>query len=50
MLVFTAPYLPWVLMAFSLLLHNSIPKDEICGMVVGHGEFPHPGPVDWAQS
>ena len=36
LLVFTAPYLPWVLMAFSLLLHNTIPKDEICGVAVGH--------------
>ncbi len=38
LLVFTAPYLPWVLMGFSLLLHGSIPKDEIMGVVVGHGE------------
>lgn len=35
-LVFTAPYLPWVLMAFSLVVHGTIPKDEICGVVVGH--------------
>ena len=40
-LVFTAPYLPWVLMAFSLLLHNTIPKDEICGIIVGHGKTNH---------
>lgn len=39
LLVFTAPYLPWVLMGFSLLLHGSIPKDEIMGVIVGHGEF-----------
>jgi Derlin-2/3 len=38
LLVFTAPYLPWVLMAFSLVIHSTIPKDEICGAVVGHGE------------
>lgn len=39
--VFTAPYLPWVLMGFSLLLHNTIPKDEIMGVIVGHGtSFP----------
>ena len=37
LLVFTAPYLPWVLMAFSLVLHSIIPKDEICGVIVGHG-------------
>jgi Derlin-2/3 len=36
-LVFTAPYLPWVLMAFSLVLHSTVPKDEIMGVVVGHG-------------
>ena len=47
-LVFTAPYLPWVLMGFSLLLHNSIPKDEICGVVVGHGESP-PRSIRWCQ-
>ena len=39
LLVFTAPYLPWVLMAFSLVLHGSVPKDEICGVIVGHGKF-----------
>lgn len=39
MFVFRAPYLPFVLMAFSIVLHNHIPKDEICGVVVGHGEF-----------
>ena len=37
LLVFTAPYLPWVLMGFSLMLHGSVPKDEICGVIVGHG-------------
>lgn len=36
LLVFTAPYLPWVLMAFSLVLHSTVPKDEICGVIVGH--------------
>ena len=39
LLVFTAPYLPWVLMAFSLVLHGTVPKDEICGVIVGHSEF-----------
>ena len=38
LLVFTAPYLPWVLMAFSLVLHSTVPKDEICGVIVGHGK------------
>lgn len=36
LLVFTAPYLPWVLMAFSLVLHGTVPKDEICGVIAGH--------------
>ncbi|EEH22189.2 hypothetical protein PABG_04400 [Paracoccidioides brasiliensis Pb03] len=36
LLVFTAPYLPWVLIAFSLVVHGIIPKDELCGVVVGH--------------
>lgn len=36
LLVFKAPYLPWVLMAFSLCIHGTIPKDEILGVVVGH--------------
>lgn len=35
-LVFNAPYLPWVLMGFSLFMHGSIPKDEILGVIVGH--------------
>ena len=36
LLVFSAPYLPWVLMAFSLTLHGTIPKDELMGVVIGH--------------
>jgi len=36
LLVFTAPYLPWVLMGFSLVLHGSIPKDEMMGAAIGH--------------
>lgn len=36
LLVFTAPYLPWFLMGFSLVLHGTIPKDEIMGVVIGH--------------
>lgn len=46
LLVFTAPYLPWVLMAFSLVLHGTVPKDEICGVIVGHSEYPHCGEID----
>ncbi|KPI34303.1 Derlin-2.2 [Cyphellophora attinorum] len=36
LMVFTAPYLPWVLMGFSLFMHGQIPKDEILGVCVGH--------------
>ena len=36
LLVFSAPYLPWVLMAFSLTLHGTVPKDELMGVVIGH--------------
>ncbi|KAJ6151079.1 hypothetical protein N7470_007673 [Penicillium chermesinum] len=36
LLVFTAPYLPWVLMGFTAFMHRTVPKDEICGVVVGH--------------
>lgn len=36
LLVFTAPYLPWVLMGFSLVLHGTVPKDELMGVVIGH--------------
>ncbi|KLU84281.1 derlin-2.1 [Magnaporthiopsis poae ATCC 64411] len=35
LLVFTAPYLPWVLMGFSLL-QGAVPKDEIMGVIIGH--------------
>ena len=27
-------------MGFSLMLHGSVPKDEICGVIVGHGTIP----------
>lgn len=39
LLVFKAPYLPWVLLAFSLIMHGTVPKDEMCGIVVGHSKF-----------
>lgn len=35
LLTFNAPYLPWVLLGFSLLLGNSIAVD-LLGMAVGH--------------
>jgi len=34
--VFSAPYLPWVLLGFSLIINNSLPKDDLLGIVVGH--------------
>jgi len=37
LLVFKAPWLPWVLMGVSYLVHGTVPKDEICGIIVGHG-------------
>lgn len=36
LMVFSAPWLPWVLMAFSLVVHGNVPKDEIMGVVIGH--------------
>lgn len=36
--VFRAPYLPWVLILFSVALHGTVPKDELCGIVVGHSK------------
>jgi Derlin-2/3 len=39
LLVFKAPYLPWVLLGFSVVMHGTIPKDEMCGIVVGHSTF-----------
>jgi Derlin-2/3 len=38
LLVFRAPYLPWVLLCFTLVMHGTVPKDEMCGIVVGHSE------------
>jgi Derlin-2/3 len=40
LLVFKAPYLPWVLLCFSLIMHGTVPKDEMCGIVVGHSGYP----------
>jgi Derlin-2/3 len=39
-LTFRAPFLPWVLMGFAFTMHGTVPKDEICGVVVGHSKFP----------
>lgn len=36
LIVFRAPFLPWVLMGFSLVLHGHLPKDELFGTVIGH--------------
>jgi len=34
--VFSAPYLPWVLLGFSLVLNNTPPKEDLLGIAVGH--------------
>ena len=36
LLVFSAPYLPLVLMGFSFVMHGIIPKDEIIGAAIGY--------------
>lgn len=41
LLTFKAPWLPWVLIAFNVVLHGHWPKDELCGIVVGHSMFKH---------
>ncbi|TPX36423.1 hypothetical protein SeMB42_g07085 [Synchytrium endobioticum] len=33
---FTAPYLPWVLLGFTVLMHNVWPSGDLIGMAVGH--------------
>lgn len=33
---FTAPYLPWVLMGFTVLIHNHFPSGDLLGMGIGH--------------
>jgi len=35
-IVFKAPFLPWVLLSFSLVMHSTVPKEELCGIIVGH--------------
>ncbi|KAK4123755.1 DER1-domain-containing protein [Parathielavia appendiculata] len=35
-LVFRAPYLPWVMMGLSFVMHGTVPLDEIMGVVIGH--------------
>ncbi|ODQ51847.1 ER-associated proteolytic system protein Der1 [Saitoella complicata NRRL Y-17804] len=34
--VFRAPWLPWVLLAFSFILNNSLPRGDLIGIAVGH--------------
>ncbi|CAG8756052.1 20988_t:CDS:2, partial [Gigaspora margarita] len=34
--VFSAPFLPWVLLGFSLLLNNVFPTGDMMGIAVGH--------------
>jgi len=33
---FNAPYLPWVLLGFTVLLNNIWPADDILGLIIGH--------------
>lgn len=42
LLTFKAPWLPWVLIAFNVVLHGHWPKDELCGIVVGHSKLTLP--------
>lgn len=37
--VFSAPYLPWVMMLFSAVVKSSSPKGELIGIFVGHIYF-----------
>ncbi|KAI9335818.1 Derlin [Pilaira anomala] len=36
LIIFTAPYLPWVLLLFSLCLGGQLPIGDILGVLVGH--------------
>lgn len=36
--VFRAPFLPWVMIGLSVVMHGNWPKDELCGIAVGHGK------------
>ncbi|KAK1084362.1 hypothetical protein LTR48_005521 [Friedmanniomyces endolithicus] len=36
LMAYAAPWLPWVLIAFNVVLHGHWPKDELCGIAVGH--------------
>lgn len=38
LVAFKAPWLPWVLVAFNVVLNGHWPKDELCGIAVGHSE------------
>ena len=45
LMTFNAPYLPWVLLGFSLLLGNSISVD-----ILGSYSFIHPGFCNWIKT
>ena len=36
LITFNAPFLPWTLLGFSILIHNVIPYADMLGFVVGH--------------
>lgn len=48
LLTFKAPWLPWVLVAFNVVLHSHWPKDELCGIAVGHSTFLLPIPSSFS--
>ncbi|KNE68571.1 hypothetical protein AMAG_12741 [Allomyces macrogynus ATCC 38327] len=33
---FTAPYLPWVLVVFSVVMHGTVPIGDLAGIAIGH--------------
>lgn len=35
-MTFRAPYLPWVLLCFSLLISGQLPTSDLLGIAVGH--------------
>ena len=45
LLTFKAPWLPWVLIGFNVVLHGHWPKDEVCGIIVGHSKSRHDQPL-----
>lgn len=36
---FNAPYLPWTLIGFTVILHSIIPWGDLLGYIVGHSYY-----------